>query len=162
MLQKLTSAVPFRISASPFCLNWPQAVPVMKKPQKSDGFIRGANPRLITGLPTSLKRQVWEMTMKKKSCNVMKHGWYRHYFSKFPDFSLIKMRLHYELSLFPLVCSAWREINLEEKMAAWNPGGEKRASRSQDFTRGLKSSSKKLNLRSQNQTAPLPLPPKKK
>ena len=125
MLQKLTSAVPFRISASPFCLNWPQAVPVMKKPQKSDGFIRGANPRLITGLPTSLKRQVWEMTMKKKSCNVMKHGWYRHYFSKFPDFSLIKMRLHYELSLFPLVCSAWREINLEEKMAAWNPGGEK-------------------------------------
>ena len=75
MLQKFTSAVPLRISASPFCLNWPQAVAVMKKPQKSDGLIPGANPRLITGLPASLKRQVWEMIMqmKKKLNSLLKY-----------------------------------------------------------------------------------------
>ena len=75
MLQKLTSAVPLRISASPFCLNWPQAVAVIKKPQNSDGLMRGANPRLITGLPASLKRQVWEMIiqMKKKLNSLLKY-----------------------------------------------------------------------------------------
>ena len=133
LLQKFTSAFPLRISASPFCLNWPQAVAVMKKPQKSDGLIRGANPRLITGLPASLKRQVWELIIqneKKKPLNSLLKGtmtilcnetWLAQTSLLKIPWLLSDIRLDYELSpfLWPVVRDTCvRDKTRRKKMAA--------------------------------------------